>query len=101
MTQTTSSPGVKDTSATLRLAFSLLVAVLVAYGLYASFISAPAMRAAAQEQLRRTIAEEDRGFCQQFGMSPGTPGFETCSRELAIVRQRQTDRDSGAAEGIL
>ena len=83
------------------LAYALLLAVVVAYGLHAMFISGPALRTAAQEQLERTIAQEDRDFCGQFGMRPGTAQFDTCSRELAIVRQKQVNRDNAAAQGIL
>jgi hypothetical protein len=34
-------------------------------------------------------------------MRPGTREFVTCSRELANVRQRQADRDTATAQGIL
>lgn len=81
-------------------AYALLLAVAVAYGLHALLISGPAMHAAAREQLERLVAEEDRDVCGGFGMRPGTPQFVDCSRELAIVRQRQADRDSAAALGI-
>ncbi len=83
------------------LAYALLLAVVVAYGLHVLLISAPAMRAAAQEQLEQAIAGEDRAFCEKFGMRAGTSGFVACSRELAIIRQRQTDRDNAAAQGVL
>jgi hypothetical protein len=82
-------------------AYGLLLAVVVAYGLHAMFISGPALRTAAQEQLQRALAEEDHNFCGQFGMRPGTAQFDTCSRELAIIRQKQVDRDNAAAQGIL
>ena len=77
--------------------FSLFIAGMVAYGLYAAFISAPALRAAAKEQLDRAIAEENHIFCEKFGMRAGTSEFTACSQYLAIIRQKQTDRDSGAA----
>lgn len=83
------------------LGYSLLLAVLVAGGLHALFISGPAMRAAAHEQVERSIADEDRGFCEMFGMHSGTAEFAACGRQLAIVRQKQVDRDSAAAQGIL
>ena len=79
----------------------LLLAVLTAFGLHALFFSGPAMRAAAQEQLDRTIATEDREFCEMFGMRSGSATFTTCSNELAIIRKKQVDRDSAAAQGIL
>jgi len=83
------------------LAYALLMAVVVAYGLHALFISGPAMRADAAAQLARTIAQEDHDVCGQFGFRPGTTPFATCSRELATVRQKQADRDLAAAQGIL
>jgi phosphotransferase system glucose/maltose/N-acetylglucosamine-specific IIC component len=83
------------------LAYALLVAVLVAFGLHAVFIVGPAMRAAAQEQVVRAVADEDHQFCERFGMRSGTDAFAACSRELSIVRQRQVDRDNAAADGIL
>lgn len=83
------------------LAYAALLAVVTAYGLHALFISGPAMRAAAQAQLERIITDEDRDVCGSFGMRPGTRDFIACSRELANVRQRQADRDTAAAQGIL
>jgi hypothetical protein len=77
-----------------RLLFSLALVGVVAYGLYAAFISAPAMRAAEQAQLDRAIADENRGFCEKFGMRAGTSEFIMCSQELAIIRQKQADRAS-------
>ena len=82
-------------------AYALLLAVLVAFGLHAAFIAGPAMRVAAQDDLLRTIAREDRQFCDMFGMRFGTDAFVACSRELSNVRQRQLDRDTAATEGIL
>ncbi len=83
------------------LAHSLLLAILVACGLYAVFIAGPAMRAAAHESLERTIADEDRQFCESFGIRAGTDAFAACSRALSSVRQKQVDRDKAAAQGIL
>ncbi|QOZ34820.1 hypothetical protein [Bradyrhizobium sp. CCBAU 53421] len=83
------------------LAYALLVAILAASGLYASFIAGPAMHAAARDDLVRTVAEENRKFCGMFGMGVGTDTFAACSRELTIVRQRQADRDNAAAQGLL
>ena len=83
------------------IASGLAVAVLVAWGLHAVFIAGPAMRAAAHEYVERTIADEDRQFCEKFGMRSGTDAFTACGKELSIVRQKQADRDSAAAQGIL
>ena len=83
------------------LASGLAVAILVAWGLHAVFIEGPAMRAAAHESVERSIADENRQFCEKFGMRSGSDAFTACGRELSIVRQRQADRDSAAAQGIL
>ena len=81
--------------------YALLFAVLAAFGLHALFISGPAMRASARDDLKRTIADEDRQFCERFGVSPTSAAFTACSRELATIRQKQVDRDNAAAQGIL
>ena len=82
-------------------AYVLLVAILAAFGLYAVFIAGPSARAAAHEDTVRAVAEEDRQFCEMFGMRSGTEAFDACRRQLSIVRQKQVDRDNAAAEGIL
>ncbi|MBW7971669.1 hypothetical protein [Bradyrhizobium sp. BR 10289] len=79
----------------------LLIAGLLAYGLHALFISHPAMRDAAREYLERTIAEEDRDVCGTLGIRSTDTAFTACRRELAIVRQKQVDRDTAVAQGIL
>lgn len=80
---------------------ALLIAVLFAYGLHALFISHPAMRDAEREYLERTIADEDRDVCGTLGIRSTDKAFTACRGELAIVRQRQVDRDAAAAQGIL
>ncbi|MBR0849483.1 hypothetical protein JQ543_17150 [Bradyrhizobium diazoefficiens] len=82
------------------LAASLLLAVAVALGLHALLVSGAATREAAEAGLARSIADEDRDVCSQFGLRPDTPKFAACSRELAAVRRRQSDRDRAAAAGI-
>ena len=101
--RTRARPNPRTTDETSRpgLAYAALLAVVAAYGLHAFFISGPAMREEAQAQLARIIADEDRDVCGQFGIRPVTSQFAICSRELAIVRQKQSDRDRAAAEGIL
>ncbi|QPF94494.1 hypothetical protein [Bradyrhizobium commune] len=85
----------------LALPTALLLAVVAAFGLHTAFVSGPAMRAAAEAELVHIIAAEDRDVCGQFGLRPGTTAFEACSRELATVRQNQSNRDHAAAAGIL
>ena len=78
----------------------LLLAVLLLFGLYALVISGPAMHVAASEQLKRVLADENREVCEMLGARSGD-AFAACSRALAVVRQKQTDRDHAAAQGIL
>ena len=94
------SPGFANLPLRTRVS-ALAVAILVAWGLHAVFIAGPAMRAAAHESVERSIADEDRQFCEKFGMRSGSDAFAACGRELSIVRQKQADRDSAAAQGIL
>ena len=82
------------------IAAALLLAFVTALGLH-TFSAAPALREAAQAERARVIADEDRDVCGQFGLRPGTTSFAACSRELANVRQKQSDRDQAAAAGIL
>jgi hypothetical protein len=80
---------------------ALIIAGLFAYGLHALFISGPAMRDAAREYLVRTIADEDRDVCGTLGIRSTDTAFTACRKELAIVRQKQVDRDAAAAQGVL
>jgi hypothetical protein len=83
------------------LGYLLLLAVLLIFGLHALFIGAPAMRAAAHQQLEQAIADEDRAFCETFGARSGTEAFAACSKALATIRQKQAVRDDAAAQGML
>ena len=82
------------------LGYLLLLAVLLIYGLHALFIACPAMRAAANEQIKQAIANEDRGVCETFGARAGD-AFAACGKALATVRQKQAERDNAAAQGML
>lgn len=79
----------------------LVIAVLGAGVLYATFISGQKMLAIAEDKLRQTVADEDRAFCEKFGMRDGTPEFVACGQGLGIIRQKQADRDRAAAQGLL
>ena len=79
----------------------LVTAVLGAGVLYGLFLYGQRMRAIAEDQLQQTIADEDRAFCEKFGMRAGTPQFIACSQEIGIIRQKQIDRDRAAAQGLL
>ena|SRR5579872_3854832 len=76
--------------------FALLNVALMAFGLYAIFVTGPAMRASEQANLDRTLAEENLAFCGKFGMRIGTSDFVACSQELTQIRKNQADRDSEA-----
>jgi hypothetical protein len=89
-----------DDTQRLGIAAALVLAVAAALGLH-TVVSAPAIREAAQAELARVIADEDRDVCGRFGLRPGTSAFATCSRDLATVRRKQSDRDHAAAAGIL
>ena len=78
-----------------------VIALLTAGVLYELFTSARELRAIAEDRLWRTIADEDRAFCEKFGIRADTPQFLTCGKELWIIRQRQADRDRVAAQGLL
>ena len=92
---------VVDGFAGWRFAYWPAAAVLAAGALYAIFVLAPEMRAAAADRLQQAIADEDRAFCEKFGMRAGTSEFVACGQELGIVRQNQADRDRAAAQGLL
>ena len=81
--------------------FTMIVAAMGAGGLYAILIEGPAMRAAAQQTLAQTISDENRVFCEKLGITVESSEFALCSQELAIVRKRQTDRDSAAELALL
>jgi hypothetical protein len=89
-----------DDTRRIGIAGALVLAVATALGLH-TLVSAPAIRDEAQAELARVIADEDRDVCGQFGLRPGTSAFAACSRELANVRQKQSDRDQAAAAGLL
>lgn len=83
------------------LAYAVLIAILLAFGLYTAFVTGPAVRAAAHDNVVQAVADEDRQVCEKFGMRAGTDAFTTCSGELAVVRKNQVERDSAEAQGIL
>jgi hypothetical protein len=89
-----------DSSIGSRLLFSLFIVVLLSFGAYATFVAAPATRANAKIQLDREIAAENLALCEKFGVRADTSDFGVCSQQLAMVRQKQADRDSAAAAGL-
>ncbi|MDA9407419.1 MULTISPECIES: hypothetical protein [unclassified Bradyrhizobium] len=99
-TKIPSSQHTGDDTERLGIAAALVLAVVAALGLH-TLVSVPTIREAAQAELARVIADEDRDICGQFGLRPGTNAFVVCSRELANVRRKQSERDQAAAVGIL
>jgi hypothetical protein len=89
-----------DDTQRIGIGLALVLAVAAALGVH-TLVSAPAMREAAEAELARVIADEDRDVCGQFGLRPGKSAFAACSRELDNVRRKQSDRDQAAAAGIL
>ncbi len=89
-----------DSSIGSRLLFSLFIVVLLSFGAYATFVAAPATRADAKIQLDREIAAENLAFCEKFGIRADTNDFGVCGQQLAMIRQKQADRDSAAAAGL-
>jgi hypothetical protein len=79
----------------------LVIAVLGVGILYATFIYGQKRLAIAEDRLRQTIADEDRAFCEKFGMRAGRSQFAACGQEFGIIRQEQADRDRAAAQGLL
>ncbi len=82
------------------LPYAAFVVLLLAFCLYAIFVAGPASRALAKEQLARTVAEETNAVCAKFGMKAGTSQFTDCADALAMVRQKQIDRDRAAEQGL-
>ena len=89
-----------NTQTRYRLLYLTFAAALAAGGLWAALIEGPAMRASTQQQLDHEFTAENLGFCEKFGMRSGASEFLTCTGELAIVRQRQADRDRAAEIGL-
>jgi len=83
-----------------RVAYWLVIAG-TACGLYKAYCTGRDARAIAQERLEQTLADEDHGFCERFGMRAGTSEYATCCRELSIIRQKQTERDRSATQSLL
>lgn len=83
------------------LTYAVFAVVTLVFCLYVVLISGPATRAAGQEKLAQTIADETRSFCEKFGMREGSTEFLHCSRELATIRERQLERDRAADQGVL
>jgi hypothetical protein len=58
-------------------------------------ISGPQMRAAAEAQEARIVAEENRAFCGKLGIDPGTNRYAECTAGLEDIRARALERSAG------
>lgn len=70
-----------------------LIALIVSMIVYG-----PALRAAAERQEAEEIAQENRFFCEKFGMDRGTEALTACAGHLREIRRREKERlnrDSG------
>jgi hypothetical protein len=62
-------------------------------------INGPHLRAAAEAEEARIVAEENRAFCSRFGIGPETSRYAQCAAELAAIRARHLARN--VSESIL
>lgn len=72
----------------------LLAVFLVSLAAFCALlvIKGPAMRAAAEAEEARVIAEENTAFCNKFGMGPATGRYAECAAGLAEIRDRYLQR---------
>jgi hypothetical protein len=61
---------------------------------------APQVRAATEQQLAAEIAEENRAYCEKWGMRAGTREHAKCTLELDEIRTRHSKRLAVDAEGL-
>jgi hypothetical protein len=64
-------------------------------------IKGPQMRAAAEAEQARLIAEEDKLLCEKLGMPHGTADFSRCAGYLAEVRKQHAERLAAEHAGLL
>ena len=96
-----SEPSAARGGALLRAAYWVVFALLAGFGIYTAAVTGPEARAGADQRLQQTIAEENRAFCEKFGMRVGTDEFAACGRELMIIRQNQQKRSDSNAQGLI
>jgi hypothetical protein len=64
-------------------------------------VKGPEMRAATEAEQARLITEEDKHFCEKFGMPHGTAGFSRCTGYLGEVRKYHAERLTAEFVGLL
>jgi hypothetical protein len=67
------------------------ISVVAVCGLLVS--TGPQIRAAAEAEEARVVAEENKAFCSKFGIAPETSRYAQCTAELAEVRARHLARN--------
>jgi hypothetical protein len=60
-------------------------------------INGPQIRAAAEAEEARVVAEENKVFCRKFGLGPETSRFALCAAELAEIRALHLARNVSAS----
>ena len=73
------------------------IAVVAAYGI----INGPQQRAAAEAELARVIAAEDKFVCAKLGAANDSARFADCAAILSDVRARQNNRIAEQSYSIL
>lgn len=56
-------------------------------------LNGPQIRAAAEAEEARVVAEENKAFCSRFGIAPETSRYAQCTAELAEIRARHLARN--------
>jgi len=79
------------------------IAALFAAGtlLYLVAVAGPAARALAEQHRLEEIAAENRAFCEQFGMPPGSAEHLQCAEALMEIRAKHDMRRAEEMQGIL
>jgi len=62
---------------------------------------APQVRAATEQQLATEIAEENRAYCEKWGMRAGTREHVACTLDLDEIRASQAKRLAAGIEGLI
>jgi hypothetical protein len=56
-------------------------------------INGPQLRAVAEAEEARLVADENRAFCSKFGIGPETSRYAQCAAELREIRARHLARN--------
>ena len=78
---------------------SLGMCLLAAYGISVVAVcgllvlNGPQIRAAAEAEKARVVAEENKAFCGKFGIAPETSRYAECTTALTEIRARHLARN--------